>query len=258
MSLIPITQLFFAINDVVQVDELKKGVWGRPEVSASARAFGKSQPKYYHPAHSKFSRRFISRINERASDAKDIYEFGVCTGSQLVQMGKHIPKFHHLWGFDSFTGFPDEEASVHLPKGWGAGRDSASDALGVHNTSQLLEILRQHIGPALSAKTTFVQGYFNESLTRQLRATHDFRPALLVDLDCDLYRSTMDAMRWMLLSELLVPGSVVRYDDWHSPPFWGPLHGQALAHETITRQWGLTWKPWGRDVFELVQIERRR
>ena len=93
------------------------------------------------------------------------------------------------------------------------------------------------------------------------------QPALLVDIDCDLYVSAIDALRWMLRSQLLVAGSLVRYDDWpaakHYPnasAFGGEtrvpinpfppagshaarnLWGEALAHAQVTEEFELAWE----------------
>lgn len=40
-----------------------------------------------------------------------------------------------------------------------------------------------------------------------------------VDINCDLYVSTTQALGWLLSNGLLVAGSLVGYDDWYETPF---------------------------------------
>ena len=65
----------------------------------------------------------------------------------------------------------------------------------------------------------------------------------LVDLDCDLYSSTMDALSWLMRHRLLVPTTIVRYDDWGNTAAAGSP--QAAAHAHASKRWGLEWRPLG-------------
>ena len=69
-------------------------------------------------------------------------------------------------------------------------------------------------------------GFFNETLTVALALSA--KPALYVDLNCDLFTSTRDAYRWLLTHRLLQPGTIVGYDDWFQAPFL--RGGESLAH----------------------------
>ena len=75
-------------------------------------------------------------------------------------------------------------------------------------------------------------------LPRRLRR---IQPAMLVDLDCDLYESTMQAMEFLLEERLLVRGSIVYFDDWRKPG-----EGMKKAYAQLSREWGLEWKILGR------------
>ena len=72
------------------------------------------------------------------------------------------------------------------------------------------------------------------------------RPALLVDLDCDLYTSSAQALQFVLDAGLLVPGSYVYLDDI-MPWVWADRSGapaleQKLAFQQATARYGLTWQ----------------
>ena len=79
------------------------------------------------------------------------------------------------------------------------------------------------------------------------------------------YSSTIEALTFMIERSLLVPSTFVRYDDWpafpaaHGPHAGSLLYGQALAHEDITRRYGITWRgPLNNTrAFQVVSIERR-
>ena len=76
-------------------------------------------------------------------------------------------------------------------------------------------------------------------------------PALLLDIDCDLYTSTTQALRYMLDSQLLVPGTYVYYDDysveaWYVPASQHPYLEERLAHEEVTKEYELVWRPLNR------------
>ena len=210
----------------------------------------------------------LALINSLATPHKDIYEFGVFTGSRLVEFATVFKGFGNMYGFDSFIGFPTEQAGVYIPNTrWKKGGDSATAALEEwtgRNVTAIGNFIRGRIAtlsPTVASRTFFVEGYFNDSLTDALVRSTPFQPALLVDLDCDLYISTIQALRWLLTYRILVPTSIVRYDDWQSKDrnaTWGQfgsLWGQALAHHEITREFGLTWRDLGRDTYQLVSIQ---
>ena len=89
-----------------------------------------------------------------------------------------------------------------------------------------------------------MRGFFNESLTPQLRAVRGMQPALYVDLDADLFSSTQQNLDWLFASRLIkepsrgAAGTVLGYDDW----VWGGIGGQMRAHEEATRRHNVTFR----------------
>ena len=73
----------------------------------------------------------------------------------------------------------------------------------------------------------FVRGFFNESFAEATFRLLPFRPARYVDIDVDLYSSTIQVLEWLLTSGILVPGTVIYYDDWLS----GGHQGNQRAHQ---------------------------
>ena len=52
----------------------------------------------------------------------------------------------------------------------------------------------------------------------------------------------------------------MRYDDWQAKSLnatwgrFGSLWGQALAHQEVTKEYGLEWRDLGRDAYQLVAV----
>jgi hypothetical protein len=184
------------------------------------------------------SAELIRLANERSSTKKDVYQFGVYTGGSMQGIVRNVNDFGHLYGFDSFIGLPEEAAGVKLEgRHWNTGAFSSADALGAWSTDDLFSRLRRKIGRGPDS-LTFIQGFFNDTLNESLLRLHPFQPALLVDIDGDLYVSAVQSMGWMLRSGLLVPGSLVRYDDWKEDEAWG----EARAHKELTAEYQVEWR----------------
>eukprot|EP00966_Prymnesium_polylepis_P336814 7391763-Prymnesium_polylepis.1 len=98
---------------------------------------------------------------------------------------------------------------------WQAGGLNAAAALGVSGWDALRAALVRNIGYA-AEKTHLVKGFFNETLSTgaELARRRGMRPALLVDIDADLYTSARQALEFLLDAGLLVPGSFIHYDDF--------------------------------------------
>ena len=61
------------------------------------------------------------------------------------------------------------------------------------------------------------------------------KPALYVDIDADLYSSSLQALEWLFRMGLIVPGTVIGYDDW---TFGGP-QGEQRAHREVMKRHGV-------------------
>ena len=216
-----------------------------------------------------------TRLEVDCSTMSDVYEFGVYTGrvlrSLVSRLSEARPKkvpVRHFWGFDSFQGMPSMKRDIE------AGDTYTASAFpeGLFNVTGLLEkatktdpvrLVQQYIN---STQVTLVSGFFDQSLTPVLPRRHAMQPALYVDVDCDVYSSTFEALRWMLDNELIRPGTFVGYDDWGWASYANATKGKARrwlgvytiqvplpgevpriggeqrAHWELTREYGLDWK----------------
>ena len=252
-------------------DELRHGAWLQGDHKKQFGVMG--YPQRYTPIRAAGVRAALAReISRTATPATpDIYAFGVYTGSGMWKLAHSIKFAGHLWGFDSFQGIPEEqdpresERNFKQNKHFRMGGYSAADALGDWNATRLMARIVKRIS-APKNNVTLIRGYFNESLTPTLAAQRGMRPALLVDIDVDIYTSTYQALEWMIKRNLVVPGTYVRYDDWpRRPAAAGPAkgtlnYGQALAHHELTAKYGIKWsqldvKGYGAYVFKVSCLD---
>lgn len=182
---------------------------------------------------------------------RDVYQFGVYTGGtmagQVLYFRELAVQYGTHWGFDSFVGLPPE-ASGHklLTRNWQEGAYSAADAMRTWKWQNMEQRLKKHINrSAAEGRVEFLRGFFNETLTPTLAAEKRMQPALYVDMDGDLYVSSIQALEWLFCSGLIAAGArngtVVRYDDWGGPTKRNQLIAERRAHLEITNTHRVRW-----------------
>lgn len=146
----------------------------------------------------------------RAKIPGDYLEFGVMDGMSfklsLYAAAKFIardrPRAPRFFAFDSFAGLPapsgERDGNV-----WGAGECSA--------TRRNFE--RNIRSAAKGWQVRIVEGFYEQTLTDALRVEHCLEQAAFVTIDCDLYESTLAALRFV--TPLLRTGTVIYFDDWY-------------------------------------------
>lgn len=138
------------------------------------------------------------------SDARnmDAVEFGVYRGeaTQLIDnmfYGYQFP-VRRIWGIDSFEGLPAEADNV--------------ERFYLFNQGMFSDVT--HLYP-LRQNGRYIKKWFNE-LTLE-----DFKPEGLskvcfVHIDGDLYQSCVDSLKFLFENDLVVPGTVIAYDEFKS------------------------------------------
>lgn len=123
--------------------------------------------------------------------------------------------------FDSFDG---------LPEPTGIDQGNARFSRGRYDCSQeaFLSNLARH-GVDLS-RVVVVRGWYHDTLCAATKQQHHLKAAAVVMIDCDLYESATYVLNF--ITDLLVDGSVLIFDDWFN--FKGhPDRGERRA----AREW---------------------
>lgn len=130
-------------------------------------------------------------------------EFGVYSGYSLNIIADHMP----VIGFDSFEGLP-EDWRPGFPKG------KFAKGFSLKNNTGLVGINRM-----------IVPGWFEDS-TRGF----PFPRLNLVHIDCDLYSSTVTALR--AVTPYVGPGTIFVFDEYCGYPGWTEHESKAWAEWT--------------------------
>lgn len=203
---------------------------------------------------------YLSAIYSEVDFTRDIYVFGVARGSSIDSTRKAFREFDlptpRVWGFDSFSGIPDESVGVSRPLGWtrGAYDSSVNRSLCKRSNSggevcdksakglsfkEQVTILDSKLGSS-RADTNYVQGYYNESLTSALYNEIPFNQALFIDIDCDLYISTFQALDWIFKHKIASHGTLIGYDDWCLTNLG--TAGESRAHNEISLKYKVKFR----------------
>ncbi len=156
----------------------------------------------------------------------DYLEFGTWRGRSFINayryaLASNIDTMRFI-AFDSFQGLPsagDESESVY--ERFYEGQFACDQQSFLDNLAR---------GGVDLSKVRTVPGFFNESLTPQLKSELGIKRAAIVWIDADLYESTVPVLDW--ITDLIDDGTFLCFDDWFS--FGGdPRTGEIRA----TREW---------------------
>lgn len=140
----------------------------------------------------------------------DYLEFGTYFGHSL-SYAYHFARSHRVEGmrfyaFDSFQGLPefkgvDKDTVMDLQYVPG---DFACDVKTVKGNLRLARVRLSEVD--------FIEGFYDDSLTQELKKRLPIKAAAVIWIDCDLYHSTKQVLDW--LTDYIVDGSVICFDDW--------------------------------------------
>ncbi len=127
---------------------------------------------------------------------------------------KVVKRFERrFFAFDSFDGLPEPEGIDVGSARFFAGRYDCSE--------QSFRGILEKNGVDLAQVTT-IPGFYDASLTSQVKVEYQIEQAAVVMVDCDLYESTRYVLDFV--TDLLVSGSIIIFDDWfnfHASPELG-------------------------------------
>jgi hypothetical protein len=134
----------------------------------------------------------LSRAMEIAPKSGLVLEFGVASGRTINHLGTKTTAT--IYGFDSFEG---------LPEAWRAGYDKGAFA--------------GHL-PAVPPNVKLIKGWFDDTLPEFLKSVTPKDNVALLHVDCDLYSSTKTILS--LLTDRIIPGTVIVFDEYWNYPGW--------------------------------------
>ena len=146
------------------------------------------------------------------------FEFG-CHGGYTMRMAWDC--FHHLFdwdyvAFDSFEGLPVIE-EIDEMRIWEKGKLKTT-------IGEFSKAMSEHGIP--SERLKLIKGFYKDSLTEQLKQNLLPQKAAVIYVDCDLYHSTVDVMKF--IRDFLQVGTILVFDDWNA--FYGdPCRGERRA-----------------------------
>jgi hypothetical protein len=250
---------------IVGAGQILPGIW-RPIIPHIITCLKHTQPQDSVPG---FVESFLQLQNEGG-----VYQFGIFKGESMLQLRNIYGPDVNMYGFDSFKGLPDivEVGSSH----WHAGEFKSTDGMGEFKSNDnetssaidealIIDAFKKQLIAKLGGKNpvVLIDGYYNESLrdADAVVSRHRLPPARYIDIDVDLYTSSMEALSFMVETGLLRPGTLIGYDDywsnfcrltgdvqqteawtstaWTSPP---SFYGEMKAHKEISEKYGIVFK----------------
>lgn len=165
----------------------------------------------------------------------DVYEFGVYSGISIKNILKKYSEFNietSVWGFDSFCGLPKEIKEKLHYNVWSEGEFSSCDYLDVESPKEAAKLIRQSIQYEYPNQIEMIVGFYEESLKTAYNPK--MKPASWLDIDVDLYSSTLEAMEFMIKNSLIIPGTLIYFDDYKGIEF-----GEGRALKELTEKYNL-------------------
>lgn len=138
----------------------------------------------------------------------DYFEFGLYRGSSFSVAHRLARRYRlapdmRFFGFDSFQGLP-EPAGVD-----GTGEFRRGD-FACSRAEVIATLERQGVD---WARTHLVEGWYDRSLTAELKRRLAPGRVGVALVDCDLYESTVPVLRF--LASQFQEGSILLFDDWN-------------------------------------------
>jgi len=141
------------------------------------------------------------------------YEFGTGEGNSLKYFLKSLKviskqnkidiKKFNIFLFDSFEGLPEYDDRKDLNPAWSRGQFKGS-------LDSIKSIVKE-IAPEVMERTKFIKGFYENTLTADLRKELNGYPPSLVNVDVDYYKSAKTVIEWIY--PICQDGTIFYFDD---------------------------------------------
>jgi hypothetical protein len=138
---------------------------------------------------------------------------------------------HQFYAFDTFEGIPENgEGERTFAKG--------NFACSLEEFTRL----NGEEGIVEGETVRYFAGTFKEIAERQAQALLALQSAAIINLDCDLYASAIDALA--IVAPKLVQGSVLLVDDWNTFAAHGGKGERRAIREFLASHPTISFEPW--------------
>lgn len=185
-----------------------------------------------------FALKYI-RENKLFSKDKDIYLFGIYTGVSVQKINDVIRNdlYHKIYGLDSFMGLPKEIENIKCFEGHKEGVFDSRQYFQENSIKKIQDIIYQKVN---NQKLELIPGYYKDSLNENLLKEKQFKPAVFIDIDVDLYISTIDLLNFMFSNNLIQKNCVIYLDDFGGVELY--TGGESLAWKEMTEKYNIKYK----------------
>lgn len=184
----------------------------------------------------------------------DFHEFGcasLSTMERAINVFKQNGKtLNRVFGYDSWLGLPDTIKAEWFHPDWKPGSFSALREFGVNTVEELMPLLHKKVGDDV----IFINGWYKDTLNKETADKYQMTQAGYVNIDVDIYSSTMEVLTYCFDYGIFGPGTVIRYDDWLSGPEW--VTGNSKAHKEIREKYHAVFDRLSRNVFQLLSFQK--
>jgi hypothetical protein len=144
---------------------------------------------------------------EQSGVRGDYLEFGLYRGYTFLHAQQAADRVGfssmRFFGFDSFEGLPevegpDRKAGFFISGDYRCGKKEVLDKLSERGFDW--------------TRAALIEGYYDASLTQEVKESNNMGPAALILIDCDLYQSTVPVLAFV--ADMLQEGTIVLFDDW--------------------------------------------
>jgi hypothetical protein len=149
---------------------------------------------------------------KRGRSCGDYLEFGTYRAQSFIAFIRAAEKYNvkdmRFFGFDSFEGLP-ETATCPAPTG-----ETAETAFAAGNYACSLDDFRSILrtNDVDMSRVTLIPGFYRDSLTESLKSELSIESAGIVNIDCDIYESTVDVLSF--ITGFVRTGTLLLFDDW--------------------------------------------
>jgi hypothetical protein len=171
----------------------------------------------------------------------DLYEFGVFTGGSIEFLIKDLGsvgiQIRKIFGFDSFEGIPEEKLDKLNREEWQKGFCNAAQTLSC-SPEQAAALVQKQLSK-LHNNVMLIPGFWDAVLTDDIVKKYNMQTASYIDIDGDIYSSAILSLDFMFRNKLVIPGTLIGYDDWAVSGKDEFTTGESKAHKEMMEKYNV-------------------